>query len=119
MVVPGLPVSLIGAALGIILGFRTNSAYDRWWEARILWGALVNSSRTLARQIIAFTQDTQFARQIVLSQIVFVHVLRRHLREEDLWPELERRLPAELVAKLKAEQNVPAALLHIMGQSIT
>jgi putative membrane protein len=69
MVVPGLPVSLTGAALGIILGFRTNSAYDRWWEARILWGALVNSSRTLARQIIAFTQDTQFARQIVPPKI--------------------------------------------------
>src|SRR4051812_26258701 len=59
---PGIPVSLLGAALGIILGFRTNSAYNRWWEARILWGGLVNSSRSLARQILSFTSDREFAR---------------------------------------------------------
>lgn len=119
VVVPGLPVSLVGAALGIILGFRTNSAYDRWWEARILWGALVNSSRTLARQILAFTPDAEFARRIVLTQIAYVHALRCHLRGEPPWPELESRMPAELVVRLRAEKNVPAALLHSMGQTIT
>ena len=45
-----LPLGLVGAALSIFLAFRTNSAYNRWWEARSLWGSLVNSSRTLARQ---------------------------------------------------------------------
>ena len=40
-----------GVALAIFLGFRNNSAYDRWWEGRKLWGGIVNNSRTLARQI--------------------------------------------------------------------
>src|SRR3954464_13048197 len=52
--IPDLTVSLLGAALGILLGFRTNSAYDRWWESRKLWGGLVNSSRSLVRQAAAF-----------------------------------------------------------------
>jgi len=52
--VPALPVSVLAAALGILLAFRNNNAYDRWWEARTLWGALVNSSRSFARQVITF-----------------------------------------------------------------
>ena len=50
---PALPVSLLGSALGIFLGFRTNSAYGRWWEARILWGGLINHSRSWARQVVS------------------------------------------------------------------
>lgn len=52
--VPALPVSLLAAALGVLLAFRNNSAYERWWEARTLWGGLVNASRTLARQVLTF-----------------------------------------------------------------
>src|SRR5437763_12934890 len=51
---PDVTISLLGAVLSILLGFRTNSAYARWWEARQLWGSLVNSSRSLARQAISF-----------------------------------------------------------------
>src|SRR5580700_2533110 len=49
---PHIPLSLFGSAIGIILGFRNQSAYARWWEARTLWGAVVNNSRTLARQVL-------------------------------------------------------------------
>ncbi|RKH15307.1 hypothetical protein D7V97_00425 [Corallococcus sp. CA053C] len=52
--VPALPVTVLAAALGVLLAFRNNSAYERWWEARTIWGGLVNSSRTLARQVITF-----------------------------------------------------------------
>ncbi|QAT82475.1 hypothetical protein EJ065_0870 [Corallococcus coralloides] len=52
--VPALPVTLLAAALGVLLGFRNNSAYERWWEARTIWGGLVNASRTLARQVLTF-----------------------------------------------------------------
>jgi putative membrane protein len=50
--IPDLPVSIMAAALGILLGFRNNSGYDRWWEARTLWGGVVNVSRRLARQVL-------------------------------------------------------------------
>ena len=51
---PSLPISLLAATLGILLGFRNNSGYDRWWEARTLWGGVVNQSRTFARQVLTF-----------------------------------------------------------------
>src|SRR5210317_1385384 len=52
-----VPISLItvpGTVIALLLGFRTNSAYDRWWEARIIWGAIVNDSRTWVRQLLTF-----------------------------------------------------------------
>ncbi|SEU24315.1 bestrophin family protein [Stigmatella erecta] len=54
LAVPALPVTVLAAALGVLLAFRNNSAYDRWWEARTLWGGLVNTSRSFARQVLTF-----------------------------------------------------------------
>lgn len=54
LAVPALPVTVLAATVGILLTFRNNSAYDRWWEARTLWGSLVNTSRTFARQVLTF-----------------------------------------------------------------
>ncbi|MBM7113156.1 bestrophin family protein [Archangium primigenium] len=54
LAVPALPVTVLAASIGILLTFRNNNAYDRWWEARTLWGALVNTSRTFARQLITY-----------------------------------------------------------------
>ena len=54
LAIPALPVSILAATLGILLSFRNNSGYDRWWEARTLWGGLVNGSRTFARQALTF-----------------------------------------------------------------
>ena len=123
--IPDLTVSVLGAALGILLGFRTNSAYARWWEARQLWGALVNSSRSLARQAIAFTRDLppeqqavgdQFARQLVYTQIAFVHSLRCALRKQAPWEEIAPFLDPSFLTELRGEQNVPAAILQHMGE---
>jgi putative membrane protein len=50
--IPALPVTLLAASLGILLGFRNNSGYDRWWEARTIWGGIVNASRRFARQTL-------------------------------------------------------------------
>jgi putative membrane protein len=50
--IPALPVTIMAASLGILLGFRNNSGYDRWWEARTIWGGLVNASRRFARQTL-------------------------------------------------------------------
>src|SRR5688500_16341694 len=50
------PFTLIGLPLGIFLGFRNNTAYDRFWEGRKLWGSLVNTSRSLTRQIITLIE---------------------------------------------------------------
>src|ERR1700756_5545748 len=62
--VPDSTVAILGTGLTILLGFRTNSAYGRWWEARPLWGALVNSSRSLARQAVSFTEHSEDGRLV-------------------------------------------------------
>ncbi|MGJ5814255.1 bestrophin family protein [Paludibaculum fermentans] len=116
---PGTTVSLIGAGLGMILGFRTNSAYQRWWEARILWGELVNSSRTLARQVLAYTPERRVAERVIFGQIAFVHALRCHLRGEDPSIELPGRLAPEEIPPVTAQSNIPSALLQIMQRRIT
>ncbi len=49
--------AVLGTVISLLLGFRSNQAYDRWWEARQVWGAIVNDSRTLARQVLNFTES--------------------------------------------------------------
>jgi len=51
------PIGVLGSALAIFVAFRNNAAYGRWWEARTLWGGIVNSSRVLSRLIITFTDS--------------------------------------------------------------
>ena len=110
-----LPIAMMGAALSLFLAFRNNSAYDRWWEARTLWGSLVNSSRTLARQALTLVDPPpapdsgQPNAALVELQIAYVHALRCHLRRQNPFPELQHFLPEEQVEALRKERNVPAA----------
>ena len=62
---PTLPLAVVGAALGIFVSFRTNSAYDRWWEGRKLWGRMINESRHWASQIASYVQDDELRRRLV------------------------------------------------------
>jgi len=82
----GIPLaipSILGTAISLFLGFRTNSAYQRWWEARKVWGAIVNNSRTLARQILTFGNTKKSANtriQIIKRQIAWNWTLAYALR---------------------------------------
>jgi putative membrane protein len=77
---PSLPLTLFGSALALVLGFRSNSAYQRWWEGRGLWGAMINASRSLARQARNFLPEE--AVDLVLRQIAYVNALRCQLRRQ-------------------------------------
>ena len=100
---PSLPLTLFGTALALFLGFRDNSAYQRWWEGRVLWGAMINASRNLARAARSFLPDEparDLKRTIVLRQIAYVNALRCQLR----------RLPVdgEVLARLSRGEAEPA-----------
>lgn len=119
--VSALPITILGGALAILLSFRNNSAYERWWEARRLWGAVVNDSRALARQVLTFfgmpaegnvAQRGSMQKELVYRQIAFAHALRLHLRKQEFTEELRPFLKLEELEKLKNEQNVPNALLQ-------
>jgi ion channel-forming bestrophin family protein len=121
---PHIPLALYGSAIGIILAFRNNSAYARWWEARTLWGAVVNNSRSWGRQVVtglragraseaAELQEMQ--RRMVYHQIAFVHALRQHLRGLEPWWELKAVLREKELDGLQEQKNVPLALQQRMG----
>jgi putative membrane protein len=110
-----VPLSLFGTALALFLGFRDNSAYARWWEARSLWGLMINASRNLARQTLSLC-DARFdraglRRAIVRSQIAYVHQLRLVLRGQEDRAEIADYLTPERVAALGSVTNKPNAIL--------
>ena len=94
----GLPVGpyeVGGAALGLLLILRTNSAYDRWWEARIQWGLIGDRARAIATAALAYGPDEPGWRARVLRlTAAFVHAARREVRGDGAYPELPRLLGA-------------------------
>lgn len=117
--------SVLGTVISLLLGFRSNQAYDRWWEARHIWGAIVNESRTLARQVISFTNDAYdsdevkaYRKRMIYRQIAWCYSLGRHLRQENTITGLEKYLDKSEVEFLKKVDNVPSALIHEMGNDL-
>jgi ion channel-forming bestrophin family protein len=110
---PSLPLSLFGSALIIYLAFRNTTAYARWWEARTLWGAVVNHSRSLAREADLLLASTlkPLQRTLTLRQVAYVHALRMHLRRQTPWGELAAHLPEDEIERLHRVANVPNAIL--------
>jgi ion channel-forming bestrophin family protein len=121
---PHIPLALFGSAIGVILGFRNQSSYGRWWEARILWGSVVNNSRSWARQVLtsmlpsksgedAELKETQH--RMVYLQIAYVHALRQHLRKLEPWADLAPFMDERELNSLRNEKNVPLAIQEMMG----
>jgi len=99
---------VVGALLGLVLVLRSNAGYDRWWEARKVWGGIVNQSRNLV--IIALSngpQDPKWQEQLVRFSAAFPHVCRRSLRGERNLPEVAALLPAAEAQKIVAAQHMP------------
>jgi putative membrane protein len=113
------PLTLLGLTLAIFLGFRNTVAYQRWWEARTLWGELVIAARSLARQTVAFlpTLGAERRQQLVYGLIGFTHALRHHLRGTDSEVDLRRWLGADLCAAVLASPNRPNAVLGALGKA--
>lgn len=123
-----IPVSIpaiLGTVIALLLGFRSNQAYDRWWEARHIWGAIVNDSRTVARQITSFMPADDesgkvgdFTRQFIQRQIAWCYSLSRHLRGQNAAKGLERYLDRSEYELMLQMDNIPAALLDRMGRDL-
>lgn len=110
--------TLVGIALAIFLGFCNTAAYDRFWEARILWGNLLNDSRSIVRQASSFVAPrdrdgdlSQFVRMVT----AFAFAIKHQLRETDPTEDLKRLLPAELANRLVGKKFIPPLLLNELG----
>ena len=109
-----VPFTVVGLALAIFLGFRNNAAYDRYWEGRKLWGALVNVTRNFAIQsrVLSPTQDGSGVRpMLVRGVIAYVNCLRNRLRATSPEEELNTYLEKEIVAEAMIHKNVPVGVL--------
>jgi putative membrane protein len=118
---PSLPLTLFGSALALFLGFRSNSAYQRWWEGRGLWGLMINSSRNLARQARSYLPDpeaTDMKRTIVLRQIAYVNALRCQLRRQPPDTEVLRFLSRGEADFALARTNVANGIVDGTGRRI-
>ncbi|AFK04571.1 hypothetical protein Emtol_3443 [Emticicia oligotrophica DSM 17448] len=119
--------AILGSALAIFLAFRNNNAYSRWWEARTIWGGVINNSRIFARQIIANADNAviigkaskqqveAFKKELIYRQIAFAHALRLHLRRQNSWEELKHLLSAGEFEELSKKANKPNYLLQNQG----
>ncbi len=76
----GAAFTVFGIGLSLFLGFRNNAAYDRWWEARKLWGGLLADLRSLAREVEVFVADAATRQEILRAALVFLHAHRINLR---------------------------------------
>ncbi|MDD2705625.1 MAG: bestrophin family protein [Acidocella sp.] len=113
------PFTLLGIAVPIFLGFRNNACYDRWWEGRKQWGALVAESRNLLRDITTLLpEDTAQRRRCAHRVVAFAHALRNQLRDSGDGQSRDW-LPAGGWARLSARRNRPGAILQDQAAEFT
>ncbi len=122
-------VAILGTALAIILGFRNTSAYERWWEARKIWGGIVNESRTFTRQALTIVGRAEMAPdlwqdccRIVRAQIAWINALRLQLREQydpEVWrKEVGVHLSDKDFEEIMSKSNKVTHIAMLMGYAI-
>ncbi len=122
---PALP-TLMGTAIAFFIGFNNNQAYDRWWEARIIWGELVNNSREWARSMMAYcsvpedgtTEGVkQYQQKMIFRHLAFLYALQSSLRKSNS-TEYEKYLTQEEANNIKSFANKPNAILDIQSKEL-
>lgn len=117
--------AILGTIISLLLAFRSNQAYDRWWEARSLWGAIVNDSRSFARQVLTFVDNSYdnedrsaLRERIIRRQIGWVHSLSKHLRGQNARDALNNFITEEEKQAVSKLDNTPMALLEQHGNDL-
>lgn len=113
--VPSTAHALVGLALGLLLVFRTNASYDRFWEGRRQWGAIINATRNLARGSVALMRDTpELGERLRLWTAGFAYACMHRLRDQHSFGDMAASFAAEEVASSVESRNVPlAAAIHM------
>ena len=110
--------SVLGTAIGLLLVFRTNSSYDRFWEGRRMWGNIINESRNLARFCHAYIPDEGLRQRTLRWLVAFVYAAMHRLRGERAIGPDTQRLPAEEVRDVLACDHVPLGAARQITSSL-
>lgn len=123
-----IPVSvpmILGTIISLLLAFRANQAYDRWWEARIIWGGIVNDSRSWARQVVSFIDNgydsdekAAMEQRLIYRQVAWAHCLGRALRNKDDEKELGKWLSQNDLDFINRFSSTPMAILELQARDI-
>lgn len=122
---PALP-TLMGTAIAFFIGFNNNQAYDRWWEARTIWGELVNNSREWARSMMAYCSVPasgneesvkQYQQKMIFRHLAFLYALQSSLRKTNS-NEHEKYLTPEEAQSIQHFANKPNAILDIQSKEL-
>jgi len=108
--------ALMGTCISLLLAFRTNQAYERWWEARVIWGGIVNDSRTLIRQLLTFlpkeSAPSEVVRTVARRQIGWCYLLGQTLRGQSVEESVRTYLPTDEQAIVLDAAHRPLAVLQ-------
>jgi len=120
---PEMPLTIpafIGTAISILLSFKLSQSYDRWWEARKVWGAIVNDSRSLVIQLQSLTSkgNDEKIKKIAFRQIAWCYSLGQSLRELIPTDNLDGFISEEDLKEIKKHNNKPLALLQLNASDI-
>ncbi|MFZ4928139.1 bestrophin family protein [Chryseobacterium sp. Mn2064] len=113
------PLTLFGFVLALFLGFRNNASYDRFWEGRKLWGALLNTSRSLTRQVLTLknTKKTSLLPSDFINLLgAFIFALKHQLRGTDAYEDLQQRLHEYQMKVVAAAKYKPAVIMRLLGE---
>jgi putative membrane protein len=123
-VIPELPLTIptfLGTAISVILSFKLSQSYDRWWEARKIWGSIVNDSRNLILQLQSFvdSSESSIVKRIAYRQIAWCYSLGQSLRGQNAKANIGTYLSVNDLHLLDQHNNKPLGILQQNAVDIT
>ncbi|RDC54095.1 hypothetical protein DU508_23370 [Pedobacter chinensis] len=117
-IIPSIIPTVLGTAIAFFIGFNNNQAYDRWWEGRKIWGALVNDSRSFARALINYVDgDGITAKRMISRHIAFLYALKANLRGTVDGIYVKYLTEADL-KEIEKHTNIHNAILNIQSRDL-
>ncbi len=112
-----LPLSFsgfLGTSITLLLSFKLSQSYDRWWEARKIWGAIVNDSRSFVTQLLNYTnpQAKATVTKMALRQIAWCYLFADNLREKDTENSIAKYVPEDEKDILRGHNHKPLSILN-------
>lgn len=123
-VLKNIPImhSLLGFAISLVLVFRTNTAYDRWWEGRKLWGALMNNSRNLALKLSVVLKEDEKEERTLFKTLIpgYALALHQHLQKERTRIMLfdEDAQTRKVIQSIDTEKHVPNQVAGLIYENV-
>ncbi|WP_250254295.1 bestrophin family ion channel [Chryseobacterium sp. Marseille-Q3244] len=113
------PLTLFGFVLALFLGFKNNASYDRFWEGRKLWGALLNTARSLTRQALTLKkikESSVSVPEFINLLGAFIFALKHQLRGTNAHEDLKERLNEDQLKIISAAKYKPAVIMRLLAE---